>query len=554
MADKEGAFDDAVEERVINEEYKIWKKNTPFLYDLVMTHALEWPSLTAQWLPDVSRPEGKDFSVHRLVLGTHTSDEQNHLVIASVQLPNDDAQFNVSHYDSEKGEFGGFGSVSGKIEIEIKINHEGEVNRARYMPQNPCIIATKTPTSDVLVFDYTKHPSKPDPSGECTPDLRLRGHQKEGYGLSWNPNLSGCLLSASDDHTICMWDISAVPKEGKIVDAKTIFTGHTAVVEDVSWHLLHESLFGSVADDQKLMIWDTRSNNTSKPSHAVDAHTAEVNCLSFNPYSEFILATGSADKTVALWDLRNLKLKLHSFESHKDEIFQVQWSPHNETILASSGTDRRLNVWDLSKIGEEQSAEDAEDGPPELLFIHGGHTAKISDFSWNPNEPWVICSVSEDNIMQVWQMAENIYNDLSLGLSLQAENIYNDLSLGLSLQAENIYNDLSLGLSLQAENIYNDLSLCLSLQAENIYNDLSLGLSLQAENIYNDLSLGLSLQAENIYNDLSLGLSLQAENIYNDLSLGLSLQAENIYNDLSLDLSLQAENIYNDLSLGLPPG
>uniref|UniRef100_A0A667X9F6 Retinoblastoma binding protein 4 n=1 Tax=Myripristis murdjan TaxID=586833 RepID=A0A667X9F6_9TELE len=49
------AFDDAVEERVINEEYKIWKKNTPFLYDLVMTHALEWPSLTAQWLPDVSR-------------------------------------------------------------------------------------------------------------------------------------------------------------------------------------------------------------------------------------------------------------------------------------------------------------------------------------------------------------------------------------------------------------------------------------------------------------------------------------------------------------------
>ena len=96
-------FDDAVEERVINEEYKIWKKNTPFLYDLVMTHALEWPSLTAQWLPDVTRPEGKDYSLHRLILGTHTSDEQNHLLIASVQLPNDNAQFDASHYDSEKG-------------------------------------------------------------------------------------------------------------------------------------------------------------------------------------------------------------------------------------------------------------------------------------------------------------------------------------------------------------------------------------------------------------------------------------------------------------------
>lgn len=31
------------EERMITEEYKVWKKNTPFLYDVVMTHALEWP-------------------------------------------------------------------------------------------------------------------------------------------------------------------------------------------------------------------------------------------------------------------------------------------------------------------------------------------------------------------------------------------------------------------------------------------------------------------------------------------------------------------------------
>ncbi len=34
---------------------QIWKKNAPFLYDLVMTHALEWPSLTAQWLPDITK-------------------------------------------------------------------------------------------------------------------------------------------------------------------------------------------------------------------------------------------------------------------------------------------------------------------------------------------------------------------------------------------------------------------------------------------------------------------------------------------------------------------
>lgn len=47
--------DGSMEEKVINEEYKIWKKNTPFLYDMVMTHALEWPSLTVQWLPDIQK-------------------------------------------------------------------------------------------------------------------------------------------------------------------------------------------------------------------------------------------------------------------------------------------------------------------------------------------------------------------------------------------------------------------------------------------------------------------------------------------------------------------
>ena len=72
-------------------------------------------------------------------------DEQNHLGIATVQRP-DAAWFDASHYDSEKGEFGGFGSVSGKIEIEIKISHEGEVNRVCYMPQSPCIFITKTPS------------------------------------------------------------------------------------------------------------------------------------------------------------------------------------------------------------------------------------------------------------------------------------------------------------------------------------------------------------------------------------------------------------------------
>ena len=41
-------------------------------------------------------------------------------------------------------------------------------------------------------------------------------------------------------YDLCMWTKALI--------------GPVACFQDVSWHLLHESLFGSVADDQKLMM------------------------------------------------------------------------------------------------------------------------------------------------------------------------------------------------------------------------------------------------------------------------------------------------------------
>lgn len=53
----------------------------------MVTHALEWPSLTVQWLPDRVELPGKDYSTQKLILGTHTSEnEQNYLMIAEVQV------------------------------------------------------------------------------------------------------------------------------------------------------------------------------------------------------------------------------------------------------------------------------------------------------------------------------------------------------------------------------------------------------------------------------------------------------------------------------------
>jgi len=77
-------------------------------------------------------------------------------------------------------------------------------------------------------------------------------------------------------------------------------------------------------------------------------------------------------QTVILHDIRSPNKKLHVFESHTDEVLHLSWSPHNPTIFASASSDRRINIWDLSQIGVEQTPDDQEDGPPELMFIHGG--------------------------------------------------------------------------------------------------------------------------------------------------------------------------------------
>ncbi|TVU18587.1 hypothetical protein EJB05_34694, partial [Eragrostis curvula] len=347
--------------------------------NLVLTHALEWPSLTIQWLPDRVEPPGKDHSVQKMVLGTHTADnEPNYLMLAQIQLPLDDAEADACHYEDDHTEIGGFGAASSKVKIVQQINHDGEVNRARYMPQNSCIIATKTINAEVYVFDYSKHPSKPPLDGACNPDLRLKGHNSEGFGLSWSIFKEGHLLSGSDDAQICLWDIKA-NSINKSLDTLQIFKHHDGTVEDVAWHLQHEYLFGSVGDDQHLLIWDLRSPAPSKPVQSVMAHQRGVNCLAFNPFNEWVVATGSTDKTIKLFDLRKIDTSLHTFDWHK--------------------------------IDQEQTPEDAEDGPPELLFIHGGHTSKIDDFSWNPCEDWVLASISDDNILQIWQMAESIYHD-----------------------------------------------------------------------------------------------------------------------------------------------
>lgn len=100
-----------------------------------------------------------------------------------------------------RAEIGAHTATEPRIKVIQSINHTGEVNRARYMPQNPDLIATKTVMGEVYIFDRTKHASQPT-SDVCKPDITLRGHSKEGCAPwgQWRSNAGNgadlCILVA----------------------------------------------------------------------------------------------------------------------------------------------------------------------------------------------------------------------------------------------------------------------------------------------------------------------------------------------------------------------
>lgn len=321
----------------------------------------------------VIRVEGTHMSAHRVLLGTHTSDEaQNYIQIAQIEMP-DPTSPDLSELDEEKGEIGGYGNARKPFDFKIiqKINHPGEVNKARYQPQNPDIIASLCVDGRVLIFDRTKHSIEPKADGTIKTEAQLIGHQQEGFGLCWSPLLEGHVVTGNHDTTVRTWDVKAGFSKGNSdIEPTATYTVHSAAVNDVQYHPQHNFLIGTASDDLTWQIIDTRQASHKKALFRKEAHIDAVNTLAFHPEFEVTLASGSADKTIGLWDLRNLEKKIHSLEHHRDQVIGLQWHPQDSAILASSSYDRRICMWDISKIGDEQTPEEAEDGPPELLVIY----------------------------------------------------------------------------------------------------------------------------------------------------------------------------------------
>ncbi|GMM37213.1 Msi1 protein [Saccharomycopsis crataegensis] len=399
------------------EKYYIWKKNAPYLYDYLQTSALTWPSLTVQWFPDVETNPVQNTRTYRLLSGTFTSgNAEESLKLSSLTTKKLENLASLDKYDPDTKEFMATDadrSMFQKLNNTLDIHHQGEINKARYMPQKPDLIATINNTGNVYVFDRTKHSSvKTLDQNPFKPQIRLKYHQCEGFGISWNVQKEGHLLSAALDGHVALWDLLSFDSKTKELSPQNTFSQlHEGGANDVKWLPKHDSIFGSVGEDKGLKISDIRKPHNSVVSENYGGHDAGINSLSFNHDSLFCVATGDSSGNILVWDLRNLNRPEYTIKhAHNGSITVVDWNPNQTKILASGGQDdNSVKLWDLGQIGNNKGVDLAKDNnPDELLFVHGGHMLGVNDLSWNPNDDWLVSSVANDNSLHIWMPSSTI--------------------------------------------------------------------------------------------------------------------------------------------------
>jgi diphthamide biosynthesis protein 7 len=75
----------------------------------------------------------------------------------------------------------------------------------------------------------------------------------------------------------------------------------------------NENLLVSGGDDCAFKLWDLRSDPPCQQRST--AHSAGVTSAMFSPHEEHLVATGSYDEQIHLWDIRNMKQSLSSINT-----------------------------------------------------------------------------------------------------------------------------------------------------------------------------------------------------------------------------------------------
>jgi len=86
------------------------------------------------------------------------------------------------------------------------------------------------------------------------------------------------------------------------------------------------------------------------------AHDGAVLCLNGSAFNRNVLASGSADETVKVWDVADGSC-VHTYSHHTDKVQCVRWHPTEQAVMLSAAFDRRLGLLDVRQPGQAATTQ-----------------------------------------------------------------------------------------------------------------------------------------------------------------------------------------------------
>ena len=143
-------------------------------------------------------------------------------------------------------------------------------------------------------------------------------------------------------------------------------------------------MLASGSSDTTVKLWDVASGHELR---TLRGHSYTVSSVAFSPDGR-VLASGSSDKTVKLWDVASGH-ELRTLSGHSNAVFSVAFSPDGR-VLASGSDDNTVKLWDVAS-GHE-------------LRTLGGHSNWVKSVAFSP-DGLVLASGSDDNTVKLWDVA-----------------------------------------------------------------------------------------------------------------------------------------------------
>jgi len=169
---------------------------------------------------------------------------------------------------------------------------------------------------------------------------------------------------------------------------------HTSAVMGLSWNAIHTQVLASGSADGTVKLWDVTHIGGSyiRPSSTLTHHADKVQCLAWHPSEGTLLATGGYDHRVCLVDARAAdQSNVKRAKRFASSIEAIAWDPHSPQYLAAASEDGVVKCFDVRKFGLE---------PVWSVVAHefGG----VSDICYNSEVPGMLVTCSIDKTVALW--------------------------------------------------------------------------------------------------------------------------------------------------------